>query len=70
MCVPATFQNKIPTLMEGLEFARTCLDDLLCLSRGFFTKHILDVEQVLVKLSNANIKVSAAKPSLGKTEID
>ena len=33
--------------MEGLAFARTYLDKLLSYSRGSFTEHLSDVEQIL-----------------------
>ena len=70
MCTPDIFQDKMSTLMEGLEYARTYLDNLLCLPRGSFTKHLSDVEQVLVRLRNTNLKVDAVKSSFGKTEIN
>jgi phospholipid-translocating ATPase len=56
--------------MEGLEFARTYLDDLLCLSKGNFNEILRDVERVLIRLQKANLKVNASKSSFGKTEID
>ena len=70
MCAPDIFQEKMSNLMEGLEFARTYLDDLLCLSKGNFNEHLNDVERVLIRLQKANLKVNASKSSFGKTEID
>ena len=70
MCAPDIFQEKMSNLMEGLEFARTYLDDLLCLSKGNFDEHLKDVETVLIRLQKANLKVNASKSSFGKTEID
>ena len=70
MCAPDIFQEKMSNLMEGLEFARTYLDDLLCLSKGNFNEHLKDVERVLIRLQKANLKVNASKSSFGKTEID
>ena len=63
------FKGKISNLMEGLEFARTYLDDLLYLSKGGFNEHLKDVEKVLISLQNANLKVNASKSSFDKTEI-
>ena len=34
--------------MEGVEFARVYLDDLLCLSNGQFNEHLDDVKIVFV----------------------
>ena len=70
MCAPDIFQEKMSNLMEGLEFARTYLDDLLCLSKGTFDEHLKDVETVLIRFQKANLKVNASKSSFGKTEID
>ena len=35
-----------------------------------FTEHLSDVEQVLIRLRIATLKVNAAKSSFSKTEID
>ena len=56
--------------MEGLEFARTYLDNLLCLSKDQFNEHLEDVEKFLIRLRNANLKVNASESSFGKTEIE
>ena len=56
---PDIFQDKMGTLMESLEFAQIYLYDLLCLSRGSFNKHLSDVEELLVRLRNTNLKVNA-----------
>ena len=42
------FQEKISSLMEGLEYARTYLDDLLCLSKGDFESHLKHVEEKIL----------------------
>ena len=44
MCTPDIFQENMSNLMEGLEFTQTYLDDLLCLSKGCFDKHLEDVD--------------------------
>ena len=69
MCAPENFQDKMSTLMEGLAFTRTYLDDLLRFSRGIFTENLSDVEQLLISLRNANLKVNATKLSFSKTEL-
>ena len=39
-CAPDIFQEKMLTLMVGLDFARTYLDDLLCLTKGDLNDHL------------------------------
>ena len=56
--------------MEDLEFARTYLGDLSCLSKGHFNEHLEDIEKVLVRLQRANLEVNVSKLSFGKTEIE
>ena len=46
MCATDIFQETMSNLMEGLEFARTYLDDLLCLSKGNFNEYLRDVKTV------------------------
>ena len=70
MCASDIFQEKMSNLMESLEFARTHLDDILCLSKGNFNKHLKDVEKALIRLKKASLKVNVSKSSFGKTEID
>ena len=65
---PGIFQDKMFTSMEGLEFSHTYLYYLIFF-RGVFTKCLSDVELVLVRLYNDNIKVNAVKLSFGKNKI-
>ena len=44
---PDIFQEKMSELMEGLEFVRTYIDDLLCLMKGSFEDHLEKLERVL-----------------------
>ena len=37
---PDVFQEKMSELMEGLDFVRTYIDDLLCLTKGSFEDHL------------------------------
>jgi Reverse transcriptase (RNA-dependent DNA polymerase) len=48
-------------LMVGLEFARAYIDDLLVVSKRNFETHMLHLEQVLIKLSYAGLKINASK---------
>ena len=45
MCAPDIFQENISNLIEGLEFARAHLDNLVCLSKGRSNEHLEDVKK-------------------------
>ena len=55
MCVPDIFQDRMYDLMAEIKRARTYLDDLLVISRGSFNEHLIDLEKVLKRLSEANL---------------
>ena len=48
-------------LMATLEFVRTYLDDLLCISKGNLDDHLAKLQRVLIRLQNACLKVNAHK---------
>ena len=45
--------------MATLEFVRTYLDDLLCISKGNLDNHLAKLRRVLIRLWNAGLKVNA-----------
>ena len=47
---PDVFQEKMSKLMEGLEFVRTYLDDLLIISNGSFDDHLQQLDTVLLSM--------------------
>jgi len=49
---PDIIQEKMSELMDGLAFVRTCIDDLLCLTKGTFSGHLEKLELVLQRLQN------------------
>jgi len=64
---PDVFQEKMSDLMVGLEFARAYLDDLLIIStESGFDEHLVKLEKVLDRLSEAGLKINATKASLHK----
>ena len=69
-CTPNLFQEKMPSLLEGLAYARTYLDDLLYLSWGDFESHLEYVEEILIRLRNTSLKVNASKSSFVNTGTD
>ena len=56
--------------MEGLEFVRVYLDDLLILSGGNFESHLKCLEKVLLRLSTVNLRVHAEKCNFGTPEVE
>jgi hypothetical protein len=43
---PDIFQEKMSELMEGLDFVRAYIDDLLAISNGTFEDHLEKLELV------------------------
>ena len=66
---PDIFQEKMGELMADLEYARAYLDDLLILSNSSFDDHLDKVEEVLIRLQKAGLKVNIHKSHLLQTEV-
>ena len=58
---PDIFQSKMSELMATLEFVRTYLDDLLCITKGNLEDHLNKLREVLTRLQEAGLKVNADK---------
>ena len=58
---PDIFQSKMSELMATLEFVRTYLDDLLCITKGNLEDHLSKLREVLTRLQEAGLKVNADK---------
>ena len=58
---PDIFQEKMSELMEDLEFTRAYIDDLLVISQGDCADHLGKLEQVLIRLTKAGLKVNVTK---------
>jgi hypothetical protein len=67
-CSPDTFQEKICTLMQHLEFARRYLDNLLVISFSIFEDHIQKLEVVFKLLSEHGIRINAGKSTFVMTK--
>ena len=67
---PDIFQEKKQTLMEGLENVRTYLDDILVITKGSFQDHLNELEQVLIRLHAAGLKVNLPKSKIGVKEVE
>ena len=67
---PDIFQEKMSELFEGLDFVRTYIDDLLCLTKGDFNDHLEKLERVLYRLREAGLKVNGNKSFFARTELE
>jgi hypothetical protein len=61
---PKIFQENMSKLMQGLEFAPACIDDLLIISTGNFNQHLTHLDEVLSRLNECGLKVNAGKNNL------
>ena len=67
---PDIFQEKMNELFMGLDFARAYIDDLLCMTKGTFEDHLEKLERILVRLSQAGLKVNAKKSFFGRSALE
>ena len=58
---PDIFQAKMSELMVALEFVRTYLDDLLCITKASLDDHLDHLRLVLTRLREAGLRVNAPK---------
>ena len=56
--------------MMALEYAKTCLDDLLVISKSTLLEHLEKLRLVLTKLQEARLKINAAKSKLCALETE
>ena len=67
---PDIFQAKMSGLMAGLDFVRVYLNDCLILNKFTFNDHLLKLRQALKRLSDAGLRINAAKSYFGRGEIE
>ena len=67
---PDIFQEKMSELMEGLEFVRTYIDDLLVITKESFEDHLEKLDLVLQRLEDAGLKVNGNKSFFARTELE
>ena len=56
--------------MEGLDFVRTYIDDLLVISNGSYEDHLNKLHEVLRRIKEAGLKVNATKSFFCQKEIE
>ena len=64
------FQQKMDTLMDGLDDVLAYIDDVLVINKGSFEEHLQRVELVLRRLLKANLTVNLPKSFFALTEIE
>ena len=69
-CFPDISQAKMSELIVALEFVLTCINDLLCITKGNLDDHLRTLRQVLIMLQCTKLKVDAKKCSLCATETE
>ena len=69
-CSPDIFQANMSELMVTLEFVRTYIDDLLCITKGSLNDHLSKLKRVFIRLRDALLNVNACKSSFCATETD
>lgn len=67
---PDIFQHKMSSLMAGLDFVRTYLDDVLIVSKTDFSEHLNNLGQALERISKVGLKINAQKSFFGRGEIE
>ena len=67
---PDIFQEKMANLMDGLDFVRTYIDDLLVLTKGSFEDHLEKLDLVFERLKRAGLKVNAKKSFFARAELE
>ena len=67
---PEFFQQKMIYLFHGLKFIRTYIDDLLILTKGYWTDHIPKLELMHNKLKGKGFKCNIEKSFFVQTEIE
>jgi hypothetical protein len=58
---PDIFQAKMSVLMVALEFVKTYLDDLLCITWASLEDHLEKLREVLTRLREVGLKINAPK---------
>ena len=69
-CMLDIFQEKMSTLMSGLEFAHMYLDDLLCLTMRDLNNHLDKLWIILSQLCKVGLKCNAKKVPFCQTNIE
>ena len=67
---PDIFQEKMNELLNGIEYVRTYIDDLLIISNKSFEDHINKSDKVLSKLNQKRFKENAEKSFFARNKLE
>jgi hypothetical protein len=67
---PDIFQEKMSGLMQSLEYVKTYIDDILVITKDDFVDHLKKLEQVLIRLRDAGLRVNIDKSFFAEDEIE
>jgi hypothetical protein len=69
---PDIFQNVMSKLVQGMEYVKTYLDDLLLLTNksSRFKDHLLKLEMVLARMSTTGMRVNISKSKFFAQQIE
>ena len=67
---PDIFQEKMMELFDGMEFVRAYIDDLLILTKGDYSEHLQKLEEVLMRVQEAGLKINAPKSFFARAELE
>ena len=67
---PDIFQEKMNELFAGLDYVRTYIDDLLCISNGTYEDHLDKLDKVLSILKKSGFKINANKSFFCQKELE
>ena len=66
---PDIFQSKINQLMDGLDYVRAYLDDILIVTKNTYDDHLNKLDTVLQRLHAANLKINIEKSTFATTDV-
>ena len=67
---PDTFQENMSKLFVSIDTVHVYIDDLLHVTKGFWTEHITVLKEIFTRLQKAGLKVNASKSSFGAHKFD
>ena len=56
--------------MEGLQFVRTYIDDVLCITASIFDDHLAKLDNVLKRIQTAGLKINPRKSFFAQPELE
>ena len=68
--LPDIFQQKMNDLFHGFEFIRAYIDNILILTKGYWTDHVQNLELKINKLNGKDLNLMSKSHSLEKPRWD